>query len=72
MGSNNCKPITIAKSHQELDESVSKPMDEYNPDDITGRTFLLPPNLKGERHRASIKQKIIEVTQKLDKDQESS
>ena len=45
------------KSHQDLDKSVSKPMAEYNPDDIIGRTFLLPPNQKGERHRASIKQK---------------
>ena len=47
-------------------------MAEYNLDDITGRTFLLPPNLKGEGHRASIKHKIIKVTQKLDEDQESN
>ena len=46
-------------------------MAEYNPDDLIGRTFLLPPNQKGERHRASIKQKVIEVSQKLDEDQET-
>ena len=34
-----------------------------------GRTFLLPPNQKGERHRASIKQKVIEISKKLDEDQ---
>ena len=44
-------------------------MAEYNPDDLIGRTFLLPPNQKGERHRASIKQKVIEIAEKLDDDQ---
>ena len=43
-------------------------MTEYNPDDLIGRTFLLPPNQKGERHRASIKQKAIEISHKLDED----
>ena len=46
-------------------------MTEYNPDDLIGRTFLLPPNHKGERHRASIKQKVIEVSWKLNADQEN-
>ena len=64
-GSNKPKPITFVKSHQDLDKSVSKPMAEYNPDDLIGRTFLLPPNQKGERHRASIKQKVIEITKNL-------
>ena len=27
------------------------------------------PNQKGERHRASIKQKVIEISEKLDEDQ---
>ena len=43
MGSNKPKPITLVTSHQDLDKSVSKPMAEHNPDDIIGRTFLLPP-----------------------------
>ena len=67
VGSN--KPITFVKSHQDLDKSVSKLMAEYNPDDLIGRTFLLCPNQKGERHRASIKQKVIEISEKLDEDQ---
>ena len=69
MGSNKPKPITFVKSHQDLDKSISKPMAEYNPEDLIGRTFLLPPNQKGERHRASIKEKVIEISQKLDEDQ---
>ena len=44
-------------------------MAEYDPDDLIGRPFLLPPNQKGERHRASIKQKVIEICEKLDADQ---
>ena len=48
VGSNKPKPITFVKSHQNLDKSVSKPMAEYNPDDLIDRAFLLPPNQKGE------------------------
>ena len=44
-------------------------MAEYNPDNLIGRTFLLPPNQKGEGCRASIKQKVIEISEKLDVDQ---
>ena len=44
-------------------------MAEYIPDELIGRTFLLPPNQKGERQRASIKQKVIEISEKLDEDQ---
>ena len=69
MGPNKPKPMTFVKSHQDLDKSVSKPITEYNPDDLIGRTFLLPLNQKGERHRASIKQKVIETSEKLDGDQ---
>ena len=57
VGSNKPKPTTSVKSCQDLDKAVSKPMIEYNPDDLKGRTFLLCPNQKGERHRASIKLK---------------
>ena len=44
-------------------------MTEYNPDDLIGGTFLLPPNQKGVIHRASIKQKVIKISDKLDEDQ---
>ena len=68
-GSNKPKPITFVKSHQDLDKSVSKPMAEYNQDDLIGRMFLLPPNQKGERHRISNEQKVKEISEKLDADQ---
>ena len=41
-------------------------MVEYNPDDLIGRTFLLPKNEQGERLRATIKRKIIETSKHLD------
>ena len=44
-------------------------MAEYNPDGLIGRTFLLPPNQKSERQRASIKQKVVKISDKLDEDQ---
>ena len=69
VGSNKPKPITFVKSCQDLDKSVSKPMAKYNPDDLIGTTFILPPSQKGERHRASIKQNVIEISEKLDEDQ---
>ena len=69
VGSNKPKPITFVKSFQDLDKSVSKPTAEKSPDDLIGRTFLLPPNEKGERYRASIKQKVIEISEMVDEDQ---
>ena len=56
--SNKPKPITFVKSHQDLDKSVSKPMAEYNPDDLIGRTFLLPPNQKGENTEHPLNKRI--------------
>ena len=55
MGSNKPKPITFVKSHQDIDKSVSKPMAEYNPDDLIGRTFLLPliKRVKDTEHQLS-------------------
>ena len=44
-------------------------MAEYTPDDLIDRIFLLPPNQMGERHRVSIKQKVIEISEKSDEDQ---
>ena len=41
-------------------------MAEYNPDDLIGRTFLLPKNEQGERLRATIKRKVMETSKLLD------
>ena len=68
VGSNKPEPITFVNYCQDLDKSIRNPMAQYNPDDLIGRTFLFPPNQKGERHRASIKQKVLEISDKLDED----
>ena len=41
-------------------------MPTHGPDDLIGRTFLLPEKEKGEHLRVTIKLKIIETSQKLD------
>ena len=38
------KPIVFVRSRQDDSQSATKPMAEYNPDDLIGRTFLLPKN----------------------------
>ena len=47
-------------------------MAEYNPDDLIGRTFLLPKNEKGERLRAMTKRKVIETSKLLDNQHDSA
>ena len=60
------KPIIFVRSRQDDSQSATKPMAEYNPDDLIGRTFLLPKNEQGERLRATIKRKVIETSKLLD------
>ena len=60
------KPIVFVRSRQDDCQSATKPMAEYNPDDLIGRTFLLPKNEQGERLRATIKRKGIETSKHLD------
>ena len=56
------KPIIFVRSRQDDNQSATKPMAEYNPDDLIDRTFLLPKNEQGERLRATIKRKVIETS----------
>ena len=56
------KPIIFVRSRQDDSKSATKPMAEYNPDDLIGRTFLLPKNEQGERLMATIKRKVIETS----------
>ena len=60
------KPIVFVRSRQDDSQSATKPMAEYNPDDLIGRTFLLPKNEQGERLGATIKRKVIESSKHLD------
>ena len=36
-------------------------MPTFDPADLIGRTFLLPPEEKGERHRAKVARKVLEI-----------
>ena len=47
-------------------------MAQYIPDDLIGRTFLLPKNEQEERPRATIKRKVIETTQHLDEQHDNA
>ena len=60
------KPNIFVRSRQDDSQSTTKPMAEYNPDDLIARTFLLPKNEQGERLRATIKIKVIETSKLLD------
>ena len=68
-GSNNIPPTIFVKSCQDLDKSVCKPIVEFNPEDLIGRTFLLSSNQKCKCHEALIKQKVIELCDHLDSTQ---
>ena len=60
-------PIIFVMSMQDDSQSATKAMAENNPDDLIGRTFLLPKNEQGERLRATIKRKVIETSKLLDR-----
>ena len=36
-------------------------MPTFDPSDLIGRTFLLPPEEKGERHRAKVTRQVVEI-----------
>ena len=38
----------------------------FNPDDLVGRTFLLPPGDNGERLRAKVTRKVVEDIEQAD------
>ena len=60
------KTILFVRSRQDDSQSATKPIAEYNPDDIIGRTFLCPRNEQGERLRATIERTVIETSKHLD------
>ena len=60
------KPIVFVRSRQDDSQSATKPLAEYNADDLIGRTFLLPKNEQGESLRATFKRKVIETSKHLD------
>ena len=54
-------PTVFIRSRDEENPSGSKPMTTFDPSDLIGRTFLLPPEENGERHRANITKQVVEI-----------
>ena len=54
-------PTVFIRSRQDdADPSHIKPMPEFDPDDLIGRTILLPPQENGERLRAKVTKNVVE------------
>ena len=54
-------PTVFIRSRDEESSSGSKPMPTFVPSDLIGRTFLLPPEENGERHRAKVTRQVVEI-----------
>ena len=54
-------PTVFLRSREEENPSGSKPMPTFDHSDLIGRTFLLPPEENGERHRAKVTRQVIEI-----------
>ena len=54
-------PTVFLRSRDEENPSGSKPMSTFDPSDLIGRTFLLPPEENGERHRAKVTRQVVDI-----------
>ena len=54
-------PTVFIRSRVKENPSGSKPMPTFDPSDLIGRTFLLPPEENGERHRAKVTRQVVEI-----------
>ena len=59
-------PTVFIRSRDEENPSRSKPMPTFDTGDLIVRTFLLPPEENGERHRAKITRKVVEIIDQED------
>ena len=60
-------PTVFIRSRQDdAGPSIIKPMPEFDPDNLIGRTFLLPPQENGERLRAKVTKKVVEEIEAAD------
>ena len=59
-------PTVYIKSRHHDGPTSSKPLKEFNPGDLVGRTFLLPPGDNGERLRAKVTRKVVEDIEQAD------
>ena len=63
-------PTVFIRSRQEnAGPSIIKPMPEFDPDNLIGRTFLLPPQDNGESLRAKVTKKVVEEIEAADGNQ---
>ena len=54
-------PTVFIRSRDEENPSGSKPMPTFDPSELIGRTFLLPPEENGEGHRAKVTRQVVEI-----------
>ena len=54
-------PTVFIRFRDEGNPCGSKPMPTFGPSDLIGRTFLLPPEENGERHRAKVTRQVVEI-----------
>ena len=59
-------PTVYIKSRHHDGPTSSKPLPGFNPDDLVGRTFLLPPGDNGQRLRAKVTRKVVEDIEQAD------
>ena len=59
-------PTVCIKSRHDDGPTSSKPWPGFNPDDLFGMTFLLPPGDNGERLRAKVTRKVGEDIEQVD------
>ena len=58
-------PTVFIRSRDEENPSGSKSMPTFDHSDLIGRTFLLPPEENGDRHRGKVTRQVVEI---IDKD----
>ena len=62
-------PTVFIRSRQDdAHPSIVKPMPEFDPDNLIGRTFLLPPQQDGKRLRAKVTKKVVKEIEAEDGD----
>ena len=59
-------PTVFIKSRHDDGLTSSKPLPEFYPNDLVGKTILLPPGDNGERLRAKVTRKVDEIIEKAD------
>ena len=58
--------VSIRSRQDDAGPSIIKPMPEFDPDNLIGRTFLLPPQENGERLRAKVTKRVAEEIEAAD------